>query len=486
MRDYVQRLLQGRWTVEAVGDGLAALARAREQPPDLILTDVMMPGLDGFALLKALRADESTKGIPVILLSARAGEDSRIEGLDWGADDYLVKPFSAQELVARVGSHLKLRALRKEGEELLLTALDAARMFAWEWDLESGKATGSPSIREIAGAPPVIEVKEVFSRVHPEDLPGLRSAIDEALAEGGSFIQGVRFKHADRGDWVDLEVHGRVRFDASGKPRSMVGIALDVTKLKRVESEIRQLNASLELKVEERTERLREALRELETFASTVAHDLRGPLRAMVQLSEVLVDDFSPQLGSDGRDIAQRIAAAALRMDHLTSDLLEYSRLARADVVLGPLEVEGLVGEVLAGLEPEISAKGATVESELQGVEVIGNPVLLGQALTNLLANAVKFTRPGIPARVRLHAQRQGSRVRLWVEDNGIGIDPSHRSRLFRVFERLDPGGPYPGTGIGLAIARKAVERMNGAIDLESELGKGSRFWIELPAATGP
>jgi len=486
MREYIQRLLKGRWTVEAVPDGVEALTRARSNPPDLILSDVMMPRLDGFGLLKALRSDEQTKSIPVILLSARAGEDSRIEGLDWGADDYLVKPFSAQELVARVGSHLKLHALRKESQELLLTALDAARMFAWEWDLESGKATSSPTIREIAGIGTEVRVEEALGGVHPEDLPRLQAAIDQAVRRGGNFLETVRFKHAVRGEWVHIEAHGRVRTDASGQARCMVGIAHDVTKLKRVESEIRQLNASLELKVEERTARLSEALRELETFASSVAHDLRGPLRAMVQLSEILVEEYASGLASEGQDYARRIAAAALRMDHLTSDLLEYSRLARADVALKPLSLDFLMGELLSGLEPEITSKGATVESALQGVVLVANPFLLGQALTNLLANALKFTRPGVPARVRLHAERRGARVRIWIEDNGIGIDPAHRPRLFRVFERLNPAGPYPGTGIGLAIARKAVERMNGAIDVESEVGQGSRFWIELPAPNHP
>ena len=396
-----------------------------------------------------------------------------------------MKPFSSQELVARVASHLKLREMRREGEQLLTTALEAARMFAWDWDLTTNKATSSPGSLAIIGAPPMIEVNEAFARVDPEDLPGLRAAIDQAVGEGGSFAQTVRFKHFQRNEWLHMDTRGRVMLGPDGRPKRIVGIVHDVTKVKTAESQVRQLNANLERKVEERTARLSEALRELETFASSVAHDLRGPLRAMAQLSEILIEDFAPKLGEDGQDFARRIGQAASRMDQLTTDLLEYSRLTRADVTIGPIDVDIVAREVLSGLDTEIQQRGATVDRELEGVVVLGNRFLLGQALTNLVANAIKFARPGVAPHVRLHATKQHGRTRLWVEDNGIGIDPSHRPRLFKVFERLDPHGPYPGTGIGLAIARKAVERMNGTIDLVSTLGKGSRFWIELGDASG-
>jgi len=270
-----------------------------------------------------------------------------------------------------------------------------------------------------------------------------------------------------------------------GRPKRIVGIVHDVTKVRHAETQVRQLNASLERKVEERTARLSEALRELETFASSVAHDLRGPLRAMAQLSEILIEDYAPQLGEDGQDYARRIGQAANRMDLLTTDLLEYSRLTRADVTIGPIDADIVAREVISGLDSEIQQRGAKVERDLEGITVLGNRFLLGQALTNLIANALKFTRPGVPPNVRLRATKERGRTRLWVEDNGIGIDPSHRPRLFKVFERLDPHGPYPGTGIGLAIARKAVERMNGTIDVESTLGRGSRFWVELADAAG-
>jgi signal transduction histidine kinase len=374
MRAYIQRLLAGRWSVEAVADGEAALQRVRQNPPDLVLSDVMMPRLDGLGLLRALRADEATRTIPVIMISARAGEEARIEGLDWGADDYLVKPFSAQELIARVSSHLKLSRLRKESEAAL-----------------------------------------------------------------------------------------RVK-----------------------EAEVRALNTALEARVRDRTARMAEALQELETFSYTVAHDLRGPLRAMSQFSDMLIEDFAPQLGEEGQEYARRISQASQRMDQLTTDLLEYSRVSTTEVAVEPIDLRGVAEEVLASSEPGIRESGGRVEVAVGGEQVRGNRFLLIRALTNLLENALKFVRPGVAPLVRIRTERgMPGRLRLWIEDNGIGIDPAYQSKLFKVFERLDPAGPHKGTGIGLAIVRKAVERMGGTVGVESSPGKGSRFFLDL-ASAGP
>lgn len=274
--------------------------------------------------------------------------------------------------------------------------------------------------------------------------------------------------------------------NADGSVRGAVAAFIDVTKLKSVEAEIRGLNLSLEEKVRERTARMSEALRELETFAYTVAHDLRGPLRSMNQFSEILIDEFASRLGPEGMDYARRIGRAAERMDHLTRDLLEYSRLARAEVLIEPLQLRSVVQEVLSSLQSDIRQTGAQVELDLSEEAVKGNHFLLSQAITNLIGNALKFTKPGVAPQVRVRTGPAAEgRLRLWIEDAGIGIDPAHHPKLFRVFERLDPQGPYQGTGIGLAIVRKAAERMGGTVGVESGVATGSRFWIELPGVPG-
>jgi PAS domain S-box-containing protein len=249
------------------------------------------------------------------------------------------------------------------------------------------------------------------------------------------------------------------------------------------EAEVLRLNDDLERRVRERTAALEGMVRELDTFAYTVAHDLRTPIRAMQGLSHILLEDHAPRLGDDGRNLAERIARAGERMDALIRDLLAYSRLSREDVALAPVDLGRLVEDAVRECEPEAAARGAELRVEGPLPAVLGHEVTLRQAVTNLLSNALKFTAPGVRPRVRVGAERDHDRVRLWVEDNGIGIASEDQSRIFRVFERLHPGDRYPGTGIGLAIVRRALERMGGATGLASEPGRGSRFWIELGTA---
>ena len=164
-------------------------------------------------------------------------------------------------------------------------------------------------------------------------------------------------------------------------------------------------------------------------------------------------------------------------MDTLIQDLLAFSRLGRERIQISPVDLAGVVEDAVAGLNGvhgEITRDG-------QFPAALGHRTLLHQVFSNLLTNAVKFVGKGVTPRVRVRAEEHGERVRVWVEDNGIGIEPEFHDRIFRVFERLHPAGGYPGTGIGLAIVRRAMERMGGRCGVDSAAGKGSRFWIELP-----
>jgi signal transduction histidine kinase len=170
-------------------------------------------------------------------------------------------------------------------------------------------------------------------------------------------------------------------------------------------------------------------------------------------------------------------------MDTLIQDLLAYSRLVRAEVSLDPVSLETVVDEACGALEIELKERGGEIAVERPLGRVRGHRAVLGQIVTNLLANAVKFTRPDTPPRVRVRSARDEGRVRLWVEDNGIGIEPQHRERIFRAFERLHGAQQYPGTGIGLAIVQKGATRLGGQAGVESEPGAGSRFWVDLAEA---
>jgi PAS domain S-box-containing protein len=254
---------------------------------------------------------------------------------------------------------------------------------------------------------------------------------------------------------------------------------------KRAQEEILELNSSLEARVAERTSQLEELLRELNGFAYTVSHDLRSPLRAMYGFSQALLEDYAANLDATGQDYAQRIMDSSRRMDRLIQDLLAYSRLSRGEIELEPVDVGEICREILQHLSNELREGKAEVRLVEPLPRVQGHRVMLTQVITNLLSNANKFILPGDVPRIQVRAEGSGDRVRIWVEDNGIGIAAEHQDRIFRVFERLNLPEKYPGTGIGLAIVRRAMERMRGQVGVVSEPGKGSRFWIELQRIEG-
>jgi signal transduction histidine kinase len=246
--------------------------------------------------------------------------------------------------------------------------------------------------------------------------------------------------------------------------------------------EVRRLNEDLERRVRERTQELEAMVRELQTFSYTVSHDLRAPLRTLSHLSHILIEDYAQRtLDDTGLAHLKRILEGARRMDTLIHDLLSYSRIAYAQATLARIDPAILVRDILNERSDELRERGAQVVLLEPLHPLMADRVLLSQALNNLLSNAVKFVAQGVEPRVQIGTQPLDGWVRLWIQDNGIGIPPSAQHRLFHVFERLATS--YEGTGIGLAIVQKAVERMKGRLGLESEEGQGSRFWIELPKA---
>jgi PAS domain S-box-containing protein len=257
----------------------------------------------------------------------------------------------------------------------------------------------------------------------------------------------------------------------------------DITERKRATDALLELTATLERRVEERTRALEEVNQELKAFSYTVSHDLRAPLRAMEGFADILLHDFADKLGEDGQRYAKRIADAATRMDDLIEDLLAYSRLTSSDLHLQRVELAALVEKAAAELYEAPECATAQLEIRPPFPPVRAHPTVLRQIVSNLLSNAVKFVPKGRNPDIKVWSEARDDVVRLWIEDNGIGIALEHQSEIFDVFQRLHAPGAYPGTGIGLAIVRRGVERMNGESGVISELGKGSRFWIELPKA---
>jgi signal transduction histidine kinase len=241
------------------------------------------------------------------------------------------------------------------------------------------------------------------------------------------------------------------------------------------------LLGSLEKKVSERTAKLQELVAELESFSYSVSHDLRAPLRTMAGYARIVLDDFSGTLAPEARHYVERIANSAEKMDQLTQEVLAYTRLARGEMTLQPIDLDVLVADLIEEY-PDIGAARGSISVQPRLGRVLGHRPSLAQALSNLLGNALKFVRPGDRPRIEVLTQTRGARLRIVVKDNGIGVRAEHRKKIFRIFERA-VGHDVPGTGIGLAVVKKAADRMAGTVGVFSRLGKGSRFWIELPKA---
>ncbi len=292
------------------------------------------------------------------------------------------------------------------------------------------------------------------------------------------FVRKMRHK---TGHIVELNFDWNSERDGNGDVIGLIAVISDVTETNRVQAELRDYAVELEDRVAQRTSDLQQKNLELESFSQTVSHDLGAPLRAMHGFALAMQEDFSDQLDEDGIEYTQHIIDAASRMERLIHDLLSYSRLNREELRSKPTDLQVVVDDALRLLENEIELRQADVYVDDAWPIVVGDRTILTQMVVNLLSNALKFVAEDVTPNVRLCAEVREEYVRLWVEDNGIGICPEHCDRIFSVFERLHGVESYPGTGIGLAIVSRGAERMGGRAGVESDEGVGSRFWVELP-----
>lgn len=271
--------------------------------------------------------------------------------------------------------------------------------------------------------------------------------------------------------------------------RKNAELSQELARRKQAEDDLRQSREELsrhaerlETQVTERTAELTATNEQLEAFVYSVAHDLRAPIRSMQGFAAMLVEEAGATLSATSRDFAGRINKSAQFMERLLLDLLAFSHIAQQQIALTPVKLEPIVQSVLSRLENEIEEKQGRVESAGPWPAVLAHEATLGQVIFNLVSNALKFATPGVAPQVRLRAQELGPVVRVWVEDNGIGIAPDYHGQIFGLFTRLH-GSKFPGTGVGLAIVQKGVERMGGKVGLESTPDQGSRFWLEVRVA---
>lgn len=365
MRDYVSRLLSEHYNVITAVNGEDALEKTIQLRPDLLLSDVMMPKLDGFSLLKKIRTHSEIKNIPVILLSARAGEEARLEGLDSGADDYLVKPFSAKELLARVDGSIKLARSRIAQTEIL--------------------------------------EQEVKSRT----------------------------------------------------------------------LELSLLNISL-----------RRSNEDLQQFAHVASHDLKEPVRKIRTFGSRLQDEYGELLPDRARLFLDKIHNATERMFSMIDGVLAYSMLNASGQPIEKIDLNEVLKNTESDLEIIIQQKKGTIRrGHLPTIE--GAPVLIHQLFYNLLNNSLKFSRADTPPIIYISGEvigtTDGPVAEIGFSDNGIGFDQQHAMTIFDTFARLNSKDNYEGTGLGLSLCKKIVERHHGTITAMGTKNRGAVFTIKLP-----
>jgi PAS domain S-box-containing protein len=470
MRSYVSKLLAPIYSVEAVSDGAQALQASRRQRPDLILSDVMMPNLDGFALIKQVRSDPGLQGVPVILLSARAGEESRVEGLDAGADDYLVKPFAARELLARVGALLELTHMRQSGEARLRLAMEGAKMGTWDWDLDANTVRWSATTFEALGYVPRADGLSNYrmwrERIHPNDVARVESQLNAAMADGSIYATEYRIRRADTGEIRWLTAYGRSLGSDGVGPRRNVGILLDITDRKMAE------------------QALAEADRRKDEFLATLAHELRNPLGPVRNAARILgAVNLAPEQLAWCREVIQRQTE---QMALLLDDLLDISRitLGRLQLKKEPVDVSRLVESAVETARPLIDSRNHRLIMELPHGPVLLNadPLRIAQVLANLLTNAAKYMDPG--GEIRVAARAIGQDIEITVTDTGIGLEPGSLQSVFEMFSQVDSAleRSQGGLGIGLALVKGLVKLHQGSVRAESQgVGQGSRFIVRLP-----
>jgi CheY-like chemotaxis protein len=404
----IRENLQHRgYAVVHAANGREALKAMGEENFDLVITDLLMPEMDGYQLTHALKTDERFQNVPVIIYTATYTDpQDRALALDLGAAEFIIKPAETEPFMRLIG--------------------------------------------------------EVIGKAARGELPAGRTAqLDEAV-----YLK----TYAER---LVQKLEDKV-FEAEEANRGLARLNSEL------ESRVAQATAELRATID----KLNMANKELESFAYTVAHDLRAPLRAVRGLVKILEDIHGPNLPAEAQEICQRLAHNAGLMDRLIEDLLNYSKLGTTPVTVAPLSLNAAVGHAITMLSALIEQSHAQVEVQTGMPAVVGHEATLVQVIMNLVANAIKFVEPGMRPEVKIDAEQTQERVTLHVRDNGIGIGPQYQERIFQVFERLHESEAYPGTGVGLAIVKKGVEKMGGTCGVKSEPGRGSCFWVELPAAS--
>jgi PAS domain S-box-containing protein len=506
MRDYVRRLLGDHHEVVTVTDGQAALESVRRRRPDLLLTDIMMPRLDGFELLRAIRADAALKDLPVIVLSARAGADARIEGLAVGADDYLVKPFSARELIARVDGALMMARLRREMTDLLRASEERFRNMAdnspvmiWTTDPDGACTYLSRLWYEFTGQTPASGLGFGWlDATHPDDRAAAEAEFLAATAERRPFTLEYRLRRRDGSFGWAIDA-ATPWFDRRGAFLGFVGSVIDITERRNIEDAQRRLNDLLEQRVAEAIEEREQAeaqLRQAQKMEAVgkltggIAHDFNNLLQVIGGNLQLLQKDVAGNPRAEQR--LRNAVAGVSRGATLALQLLSFGRRQP----LAPKVVN--LARLVRGLD-EIMRR--TLGEAIEVETIIGgglwntlvDPSQVENALLNLAINArdamagrgkltIEAGNASLDERYALRNDTTpGQYVMLAVTDTGCGMPAEIVEHVFEPFFTTKPEGQ--GTGLGLSMVYGFVRQSGGHVKIYSEVGHGTTIRIYLPRA---
>lgn len=341
-------------------------------------------------------------------------------------------------------------------------------------DLDGRILQSNAAFADLTGySPEALRGREALSLTAPPDRSKVTEAIDQLFRDRTpSFTIEKRLQRSDD-SLVWVQNSGAVLRDREGRPISIIDLCQDITPLKMSRDELEAL-------VEKRTSALRDKTKQMESFCYTVAHDLRAPLRTIAGYAEFLRLDYARALDGEAMQYLRKIEQSAERLDRLIHDLLGYTRVQQIPLIREQVDLTSVVDRVTDQMQREIALANAKITFSRPLATIRADAATLEHIFLNLISNALKFRRDGIAPEVNIHAEDRDERIRVWVEDNGIGIDPKFSGRVFRMFERVHDTQKYPGTGVGLAIVGTAMERLGGSCGVEPNPSGGSRFWLEF------
>jgi signal transduction histidine kinase/FixJ family two-component response regulator len=492
MREYVTRLLSERWDVQTVANGTDALAAIQRCPPDLVLCDVMMPGLDGFALVHAVRSDAALRALPIVVLSARAGEEEAAAGLASGANDYIAKPFSARDLLVRVTTHLAAAQAAEQMRQLEKRQRDNLYRHFMQAPFPICVCRGPDHIVELAN-PPILQAWGKTSTV--VGMP-LRAAVPElegqpffdyleGVLRSGVAYEGqselVRLPTGPNGSLQDAYfnfVYAPLR-DPSGATEGILVSAFNVTEIvfARQASE----HARREAEAAERAQRA--VLEFQERFVAVLGHDLRNPLSSVNMAAGLLAQRAEQSNDIATTRVVARIASSTRRMAHMVSQIMDLSRVRLAggfDVSLSPVDLRGVLSSVIE----ELKSVQPSRDVRLECASVIGvwDRERLEQVFSNLIGNASHHGAAERP--ITVTAQRDGDWVCVDVHNFGEPIPPELQRSVFEPFRRGEGTGRVAktaGLGLGLYISHELVAAHGGQITVRSDAERGTTFRVRLP-----